>query len=103
MSFLSFKLSLGCLFSPQHVNQGGVQEVTLQSLYGPNTAEESLRGRRSGRHSQILPDRAGQARELLHVMLPPHARVCGKGHLLHSRLGIKLNSQIPHSARGDFV
>jgi hypothetical protein len=32
--------------------------------------------------------RVGQTRELLHVLLPPHQRVCVKGHLLHSRVGI---------------
>ena len=31
---LSFKLSLGCLFSPHHVNQGGVQKTAPQvTLY----------------------------------------------------------------------
>ena len=46
---LSFKLSLGCVFSPHYVNQGGVQKVTPQvTFYEPHTAEESLRRRRSG-------------------------------------------------------
>ncbi len=51
---LSFKLSLGCLFkvSPHHVNLGGVQKTTPQiTLYKPHTAEESLRRRRTSRHS----------------------------------------------------
>ena len=46
VSFLlpSFKLSLGCLFSPHHVNQGGVQKTTpLVTLYKPDTAKESLK------------------------------------------------------------
>jgi hypothetical protein len=76
MSFqlLAFKLSSGCLFSPHHVNQGGVQNPTPPvTLYEPHTAEESLR-----RHSQVLPGHPGQARELLHVLLPPHQRVCVK-------------------------
>ncbi len=38
----------------------------------------------------MLPVHPGQARELLHVLLPPHQRVCVKGHLLHSRVGIQL-------------
>ena len=42
----------------------------------------------SCRHSEVLPSHAGQARKLLHVLLPPHQRVCVKGHLLHSRVGI---------------
>ena len=46
----------GCLFSPHHVNQGGVQKATPQvTLYEPHTAEESLRRCRSGRNSQVLP------------------------------------------------
>jgi len=91
VSFLliSFKLSSGCLFSPHHVNQGGVQKATPQvTLYEPHTAEESLRRCRSGRNSQVLSDHPGQARELLHVLLPPHERVCVKGHLLNPRVGI---------------
>jgi hypothetical protein len=84
-----FQLSLGCAFSPHHVNQGGVKRVTPQvTLHEPHTAEESLRRRRSGRYSQVLPGEVGQARELLHVLLLPHQRVCVKGHLLHSRVGI---------------
>jgi hypothetical protein len=70
---LTFKLSLWCLFSPHHVNEGGVQKVTTQAtLYEPHTDEESLRRHRSGRHGQLLSGHAGQARELLHVLLPPH-------------------------------
>ena len=64
---LTFKLSLGCLFSPHHVNQGGVQKTTTQvTLYKPHNAKESLRRRRAGRHSQVLPGHAGQAWELWH-------------------------------------
>jgi hypothetical protein len=38
-----FQLSSGCLFSPHHVNQGGVQKATPQvTLYESHTAEESL-------------------------------------------------------------
>ena len=77
------------MFNPHHVNQGGVQKATPQvTLYETHTAEESLRRCRSGRHSQVLSVHAGQARELLHVLLPPHQRVCVQGHLLHSRVGI---------------
>jgi hypothetical protein len=94
---LCFKLSSGCLFIPHHVNQGGVQKVTPQvTLHEPHTAEESLKRRRSGRHSQVLPGHADQARELLHVLFPPHQRVCVKGHLLHSRVGIWLGPEAPH-------
>ena len=56
--------------------------------YETHTAEESLRRRRSGRNSQVLPGHPVQARALLHVLLPPHQRVCVKRHLLHSRVGI---------------
>jgi hypothetical protein len=74
---LSFKLILGRLFRPHHVNQGGVQKTTPQvTLYKPDTAKESLRRRRTDRHSQVLTGRAGQAWELLLVLLPPHERVC---------------------------
>ena len=86
---LSFKLTLGCLFSPPHVNQGGVQKTTPQvTLDKTHTAEESLRRRRGGRHSQVLPAHAGQAWELLLVLLQPHERVCVVGHLLHSHVCI---------------
>ena len=68
---LTFKLSLGCLFSPHHVNQGGVQKTTPQvTLYKTHTGKESLRRLRGGRHSQVLPGQAGQAWELLLVLLP---------------------------------
>ena len=44
------------MFSPHHVNQGGVQKATPQvTLYKPHTAEESFRRHRAGRHSQVLP------------------------------------------------
>ncbi len=73
LQLLSFKLSSGYLFSPHHVNQGVVQKPTPKvTLYEPHTAEESLRRRRSGRNSQVLPGHPGHARELLHVLLPPH-------------------------------
>ena len=86
---ISFKLSSGCLFIPHHVNQGGVQKATPQvTLYESHTAEESLRRRRSDRYSQVLTGHAGQAREFLHVLLPPHQRVCVKGHLMYSRVTI---------------
>jgi hypothetical protein len=59
---LSFKLILGCLFSPHHVNQGDVQKTTPEvTLYKSDTAKESLRRLRSGRHSQVLPGHPGQA------------------------------------------
>ena len=94
LQLLSFKLSSGYLFSPHHVNQGDVpapEKPTPQvTLYEPHTAEESLRRRRSGRNSQVLTDHPGQTRELLNVLLPLHQRVCVKGHLLHSRVGIQL-------------
>ena len=86
---LSFKLNLGCLFSPPHVNQGGVQKTTPQvTLYKHHTAKESLRRRRADRHSQVLPGNAGQVWELLLMLFPPHERVCVGGHLLHSHVGI---------------
>ena len=38
VDFLSFKLRLGCLFSPHHVSQGVVQKTTPQvTLYKPHT------------------------------------------------------------------
>ena len=85
----SLKLSLGCLFSPHHVNQGDVQKVTPQfTLYKPHTAEESLRRRRADRHNRVLSGNAGQVWELLLVLLPPDERVCVVGHLLHAHVGI---------------
>ncbi len=55
---LTVNLSLGCVFSPHHVNQGGVQKATLQvTLYKPHTAKESLRKHGAGRNSQVLPGR----------------------------------------------
>jgi hypothetical protein len=89
---LSFKLSLEYLFSPHHVNQGVVQKTTPEvTLYDPHTAEESLRRRSSDRNSQVLSDHVVQERELLYVLFPPHQRVCVKGYLLHSRVGIQLD------------
>ncbi len=86
---LSFKLSLGYLFSPHHVNQGGVQKTTPQvTLYKSHTAKESLRRRRTARHNQVLSGHADQAWELFLVLLPQHARVCVLGHLLHSHVCI---------------
>ena len=41
---LSFKLILGCLFSPHHVNQGGVQKTTRKSLFTNPTLLKSLSG-----------------------------------------------------------
>ncbi len=65
---LSFKLSLGCLLCQHHVNQGGVQKATPQvTLYKPHTAEDLRRS--AGKHSQVLPGHAGQARELMLVLL----------------------------------
>ncbi len=64
---LSFKLSLGRVFRPHHcdVNQGGIQKVTPEvTLYEPRTAEHSaevsLRRRRSGRYSKVLPGHADE-------------------------------------------
>ena len=37
-----FKLSLGCLFSPHHVNQGGVQRIPLKSFFTSSTLLKSL-------------------------------------------------------------
>ncbi len=86
---LCLKLSLGYLFGPHQVNQGGVHKGTLPvTLYEPHTAGVSLKRHRRGRHSQVLSGHTGQASELLHVLLPLHQRVCVKGHLLHSRVGI---------------
>ena len=53
LQLISFKLSSGYLFSPHHVNQGGVQKTTPQvTLYKARTADECLRRRRPGRHNQ---------------------------------------------------
>jgi len=41
---LSFKLSSGCLFSPHHVNQGGVQKSTPQVTFTRPTLVECLSG-----------------------------------------------------------
>ncbi len=63
-------------FSPHQVNHGGVQRPLPQvSLYKSHMTEESLRRRRSGRYSQVLPGHLGHARK-------PHQRVCVVGHLL---------------------
>ena len=82
---LTFKLSLECLFSPHHVNQDGVQKITPQvTLYKPHTAKESLRRRRAGRYSQVLPDHTGQTWELLLVLLPTfHQRKKRHGGVTH--------------------
>ena len=91
LQLISFKLSSGYLFSPHHVNQGGVQKATPQvTLYEPHTAEESLRRHRVAVSARYCLAMRAQVRELLHVLLPPHERVCVKGHLLHSRVGIQL-------------
>ncbi len=83
------------MFSPHHVNQGVNQKPTPQvTLYESHTAAESLRRRRSGRNSQVLTGHPDQARELLHVILPPHQRVCVKVHLLHFRVGIQFGLHI---------
>jgi hypothetical protein len=66
---LCFKLNSGCLFSPHHVNQGGVQKATPHVTFTLFTNPTLLkRGRRSGRHSQVLPGHAAQARELLNLI-----------------------------------
>ena len=39
---LAFKMSLGCLFSPHHVNQGGVQRIPLKSFFTSSTLLKSL-------------------------------------------------------------
>jgi hypothetical protein len=63
--------------------------VTPQfTLYEPHTAEESLRRHTSGRHNQVRPYHAGQARELLHVLFPTHQRVCVKWHMEYTYTGI---------------
>jgi hypothetical protein len=50
----------GSSFIPHHVNQGGVQKDTPQvTLYESHTTEESLRRRKSDRHSQVLADHSG--------------------------------------------
>jgi hypothetical protein len=78
---LSFKMSLGCLFSLHHVNHGGFQTHPQVTLYKSHTAEESLRRHRACRHRQVLPDHVGQAWELLLELLPPHRRVSVVGQL----------------------
>jgi hypothetical protein len=78
-------INLGGVHCPEGYRKGCPQVDSQVTLYKPHTAEEYLRRRRPGRHSQVLPDHSVQARELLHVMLQG---VCVKGHLLHSRVGI---------------
>ena len=83
-----FQDDLRCLFSPHQVNHGGVQKPPQQvSLCKSDTTEESLRGRRSGRYSQVLTGHSDQVRKLLLVLLPPHQRGCVVGSLLHSHVG----------------
>ena len=58
MDFLltSLKLSLGCLFSPHHVNQGDVQKTTPQvTLHNPHTVEESLRSQETQNNFKLIP------------------------------------------------
>ncbi len=56
----------GYLFSPHHVNQGGVQKDTPKvTLYETHTTEESLSRRRSGRYSQVLADLDGSSEGIL--------------------------------------
>ena len=101
LHMLSFKLSAGYLFSPHYVNQGAVLKPTPKvTLYEPHTAEESLRRLRRGRHSQVLSGHAGQTRELLHVLLPPHQRTCVKWHLLRHSVHswVSVIEKIPHGS-----
>ena len=50
---LTFKLSSGCLFSPHHVSQGGVQKATPH-LYGSHTDGKSLRRHRTDWHCLVM-------------------------------------------------
>ena len=98
---ISFKFSLGCLFSPHHVNQGGVQKTTPQvTLYKSHTVNESFRRCRDGTHSQELSGHPGQGWELLLVLFPPYERVWVVGHLLHSHAGIYHGSVSPLTKDG---
>ena len=75
---LSFKLILGWLFSPHHVNQGGVQKTTPQvTLYKSHTAKESLRRHRAGRHNHVLTCHPGQVWELCHCHQRITHSMCG--------------------------
>jgi hypothetical protein len=95
---LSFKFILRSLFNPHHINQVGVQKTTPQvTLYKSDTAKESLRRRRADRDNQVLSVHAGQARELLLVLLPPHERVCVVGHLLYSPIACVDDHLVLHS------
>ena len=80
---LCFKLSSGCLFSQHqsmnldgvHCSEGFRKGGSQVTLYKHHTAEESLRRRRSGRHSQVLPGHAGRGNSC-RWCFPPHQRVC---------------------------
>jgi hypothetical protein len=59
-----FQDDLRCLFSPHHVNHGGVQKAPAKvSLYKSHTTEEPLRRRRSGRYCRVLSKSFGSSRE----------------------------------------
>jgi hypothetical protein len=58
------------------------RRLPLNSLFTNPTLLKSLSG------DAELAGTAGQAWELLLVLLPPHERVCVVGQLLHSHVGI---------------
>ncbi len=65
MSWWLWTPSFGCLFNPDHVNQGGVQKTTPQvTLYKSDIPKESLRRCRADMHSQLLSGHADKAWEL---------------------------------------
>jgi len=73
-------------------------------LYEPHTVEKSLSGDVEVKvTSRYCLTMAGQVRDLLHVLLPPHQRVCVKGHLLHSRVGIELGLHMSTSTSMDVL
>jgi hypothetical protein len=68
-----FQVDLGCLFSPHHVNQGGVQKTTVTpevTLYKSDTVKKSLsRDEELTDTARYCLVSAGQAWELLLVLI----------------------------------
>jgi hypothetical protein len=69
LPWLTFKLSLGFVFNPHHVNQGGVQKTTPQvTLYKSYT--DSLSGDAELTGSKVLVGHPDRVWELLLVLFP---------------------------------
>ncbi len=67
-----------CKYTAHHINQDGVQKTTPQvTLYKPHTGKESLRRRKPGQHSQVLPDHPVQSWELWHCHQRITHSMCG--------------------------